>query len=134
MNAKAKQRAEVILQVRSGQLTAKAAAQVLGISRQQYYQWEQRALSALLTSLADQPTGRPKTPADPEKSKLQHRVEPLEQQVQHYQQKEQLRQLLHQWAERDDLPPTKKTPNDPASPASARRPETDHWSAMATGV
>jgi len=108
MNAKAKERAAVILQVRAGQLTATAAAKLLGISRQQYYQWEQRALSALLTSLADQPTGRPKTPTDPEKLKLQHRVEQLEQQVQHFQQKEQLRQLLHQWAERDDLPPTKK--------------------------
>jgi transposase len=108
MNAKAKERAAVILQVRAGQLTATAAAKLLGISRQQYYQWEQRALTALLTSLADQPTGRPKTPTDPEKLKLQHRVEQLEQQVQHFQQKEQLRQLLHQWAERDDLPPAKK--------------------------
>jgi hypothetical protein len=89
-------------------MTATDAAAVLGISRQQYYQWEQRALSALLTSLTDQPTGRPKTPTDPEKLKLQHRVAQLEQQVQRYQEQEQLRQLLHQWAERDDLPPTKK--------------------------
>jgi transposase-like protein len=108
MNAKARQRAEVIFQVRSGQLTATDAAKALGISRQQYYQWEQRALSALLTSLEDQPTGRPKAPTDPEKLKLQRRVEQLEQQVQHFQQQEQLRQLLHQWAERDDLNATKK--------------------------
>lgn len=110
MNAKAKQRAAVILQVRAGQLTATAAAKQLGISRQQYYQWEQRALTALLTSLADQPTGRPKTPTDPEKEKLQHRVQQLEQQVQHYEQKDQLRQLLNQWAAREDLPPAKKNP------------------------
>lgn len=108
MNAKARQRAEVIFKVRSGQMTATAAAESLGISRQQYYQWEQRALQALLTSLADQPTGRPKMPTDPAKEKLQHRVEQLEQQVQVYQQKEQLRRLLHQWAQRDDLPPAKK--------------------------
>lgn len=107
MNAKARHRAEVIFQVRSGQLTATEAAMELGISRQQYYTWEQRALSALLTSLEDQPTGRPKTPTDPEKEKLQHRVAQLEQQVQHYQQKEQLRQLLHQW-EQSPLPPAKK--------------------------
>jgi len=44
MNAKARQRAEVIFKVRSGQMTAKAAAQTLGISRQQYYQWEQRGV------------------------------------------------------------------------------------------
>ena len=110
MNAKATQRAAVILQVRSGQLTATAAAQTLGISRQQYYQWEQRALSALLSALEDQPTGRPKTPTDPEKEKLQRRVEQLEQQVQHQQQREQLRQLLNHWAEQEDLPPAKKNP------------------------
>jgi transposase len=109
MSPKAKARAEVIFKVRSGQMTATAAAQELGISRQQYYQWEQRALQALLSSLEDQPTGRPKTPTDPEKEQLQHRVEQLEQQVQHYEQKEQLRQLLNQW-EQSDLPPSKKNP------------------------
>jgi hypothetical protein len=110
MNAKARLRAEVILQVRSGQMTATAAAQTLGISRQQYYQWEQRALRALLASLEDQPTGRPKTPTDLEKEALLNRVNQLEQQVQRYEQKDQLRQLLNQWAARDDLPPAKKNP------------------------
>jgi transposase len=90
-------------------MTATAAAQELGISRQQYYQWEQRALQALLASLEDQPTGRPKTPTDPEKEQLQHRVEQLEEQVLDYQQKEQLRQLLNQW-EQSELPPSKKKP------------------------
>ena len=110
MNAKARQRAEVIFKVRSGQMTATEAAQTLGISRQQYYQWEQRALQALLSAVTDQPTGRPKTPADPEKAALQRRVQHLEQEVQQHQQREQLRQLLHQWAQREDLPPAKKNP------------------------
>jgi transposase len=110
MNAKARQRAELILKVRSGQMTAKDAAQTLGISRQQYYQWEQRALQALLSALEDHPTGRPKTPTDPEKESLQRRVHQLEQQVQHQEQKEQLRQLLNQWASKDNLPPAKKNP------------------------
>lgn len=109
MKAKARQRAEVIFRVRSGQMTATDAARTLGISRQQYYQWEQRALQALLSSLENQPTGRPKTPTDPEKEKLQRRVEQLEQQVQQQEQREQLRQLLHQWVEKD-LPPAKKNP------------------------
>jgi DNA-directed RNA polymerase specialized sigma subunit len=107
MSPKAKARAEVIFKVRSGQMTATAAAQELGISRQQYYQWEQRALQALLSSLEDQPTGRPKIPVDLEKDQLQHQVQQLEQQVQDYQQKEQLRQLLNQW-EQSQLPPSKK--------------------------
>ncbi len=97
MNAKARQRAEVIFQVRSGQLTATQGAQVLGISRQQYYQWEQRALQALLSAVANQPTGRPKTPTDPEKQALQRRVEQLEQEVQQH------------WEQRE-LPPAKKNP------------------------
>jgi hypothetical protein len=108
MNAKARQRAEVILQVRSGQLTATEAARTLGISRQQYYQWEQRALQALLTALEDQPTGRPKQPTDPEKEQLQRRVQQLEQQVQHQEQREQLRVLLSQWEKKDNLPASKK--------------------------
>jgi len=110
MNAKAQQRAELILQVRSGRMTATDAAQALGISRQQYYQWEQRALQALLQALEDQPTGRPKTPTDPEKESLQRRVQQLEQQVQQHQQRDQLRQLLSQWEQREDLPPAKKNP------------------------
>lgn len=110
MNAKARQRAEVIFQVRSGQMTATEAAQVLGISRQQYYQWEQRALQALLAALENQPTGRPKAPTDPEKAALQRRVQQLEQQVREHQQREQLRQLLSQWEQREDLPPAKKNP------------------------
>jgi hypothetical protein len=108
MNPKAQRRAELILQVRSGQRTATDAAQALGISRQQYYQWEKRGLSALLAALEDQPTGRPKAPTDPEKETLQRRVQHLEQQVQLYEEKEQLRQLLNQWAAREDLPPAKK--------------------------
>jgi transposase len=108
MTAQARQRAEVIFKVRSGQMTATEAAQVLGISRQQYYQWEQRALQALLGALENQPTGRPKTLTDPEKEQLQRRVQQLEQQVLEHQQREQLRQLLHQWEQRTDLPPAKK--------------------------
>jgi hypothetical protein len=134
MNAKATQRAEVILKVRSGQMTATAGAQALGISRQQYYQWEQRGLRALLASLADQPTGRPKAPTDPEKASLQHRVKQLEEQVQQYQQQAKLRQLLQQWAAKDDLPPAKKTPNDPATPASTRHHEASHPPLLAAAV
>ena len=107
---KARLRAEVIFKVRSGQMTVVDAAQTLGISRQQYYQWEQRALQALLAALEDQPTGRPPNPTDPEKEALQRRVQQLEQQVQQQEHKEQLRRLLNQWAERDDLPPSKKNP------------------------
>src|SRR5690348_13595210 len=109
MNAKARERAEVIFKVRSGQMTATEAARMLGISRQRYYQWEERALSAFLSALEDQLTGRPPTPTDPEKETLQRRVEQLQEQVQAQEQRERLRQLLNQW-EQSDLPPGKKNP------------------------
>ena len=110
MKFKAKQRAELIFQVRSGQMTATAAARSLGISRQQYYQWEKRALKGLMQALEDQPTGRPKIPKDPEKLALHRRIKQLELQVEHQQQKARLRQLLDQWTAKDKRPPTKKKP------------------------
>jgi transposase-like protein len=92
--SRSEQRAALILQVRSGQLTAEQAARQLGISRQTYYKWEQRALQALLTALEDQPTGRPKGESDPEKEALQTRVQQLEEQVQLFQEREKLRQMV----------------------------------------
>ncbi len=89
-------RASLILQVRSGQLTAQQAAQQLGISRQAFYKWERRALKALLNALQDQPPGRPKGTMDPQKDQLKSRVEQLERQVRLYEQREQLHKLLKQ--------------------------------------
>ncbi len=92
-------RASLILQVRSGQMTAEQAAQQLGISRQAFYKWEKRALKALLNALQDRPAGRPKGTTDPEKNQLKSRVEQLERQVRLYEQRDNLRQLLKQMEE-----------------------------------
>ena len=94
-------RASLIVQVRSGQLTAHQAAQQLGISRQAFYKWEKRALKALLHALEDQPPGRPKGTTDPEKDQLKIRVEQLERQVRLYEQRDTLRTLLKQMEEPD---------------------------------
>ena len=95
------QRANLILQVRTGQITAQEAARQLGISRQAFYKWEKRGLEALLNALQDQPPGRPKGTTDPEKDQLKSRVEELERQVQLYEQRDQLRALLKQMEEPD---------------------------------
>jgi transposase-like protein len=92
--SRSEQRAALILQVRAGQLTVEQAARQLGISRQRYYQLEQRALKAMLTALEDQPKGRPKGESDPEKETLQSRVTELEEQVQLFQEREELRQMV----------------------------------------
>jgi len=60
----ARQRAEIIMKVRCGLLTATQAAQLLKVSRKTYYKWEQRGLSALLEGVQDQEGGRPETPIE----------------------------------------------------------------------
>jgi transposase len=72
------QRLDVIMKVRAGRLTVTEAAAQLGISRQRYYEWEERALSAAAQALADREAGRPPKPADPEKEQLRHHVSALE--------------------------------------------------------
>ena len=74
----ARQRALVILQVRSGVLTAKQGAKLLGVSRKTYYQWEERALKAMALALEDRPAGRPAVSMDEEKERLRERIRELE--------------------------------------------------------
>ncbi len=74
----ARERAVVILQVRSGTLTAKEGAKRLGISRKTYYEWEEKSLKAMALALENRPAGRPPVPVDEEKEKLRERVRELE--------------------------------------------------------
>ncbi len=74
----ARQRAQVILQVRSGALTAKEGAERLGISRKTYYEWEGKSLRAMALALENRPAGRPLVPMDEEKETLRERVRELE--------------------------------------------------------
>jgi transposase len=74
----ARERALVILQVRSGALTAKEGAKLLGVSRKTYYEWEEKSLKAMAQALENHPTGRPPTPIDPEKETLRERIRELE--------------------------------------------------------
>ena len=92
----AQQRALLILQVQAGQITATAAAQQLGLSRKSYYQWEKRALAALLTSQEQQAPGRPPKTDDPEKAYLRQQVTQLEQKITELEQLLELRQIVQQ--------------------------------------
>ncbi len=74
----ARQRALVILQVRSGLLTAKEGAQLLGVSRKTYYEWEEKSLKAMALALENRPVGRPPVPVDEEKEMLREQVRELE--------------------------------------------------------
>ena len=74
----ARERAAIILQVRSGALTATEGAVRLGISRKTYYEWEDRALQAMALALENHSPGRPPVPLDAEKEELQRKVRDLE--------------------------------------------------------
>ena len=74
----ARQRALVVLQVRSGVLTAREGAKLLGVSRKTYYEWEERSLQAMALALENRPAGRPPVALDEEKETLRERVQELE--------------------------------------------------------
>ena len=95
-HALARQRAQLIMQVRSGVLRAQEAARQLGISRKTYYQWERRALAAMVEALGNREPGRPPRPIDPEKAALQRQTQELQAKLDVLQQTERIRQRLAQ--------------------------------------
>ena len=76
--ALARERALVILKVRSGALTAKEGAKRLGVSRKTYYEWERRALAAMTLALENKPPGRLPAPHDEAKDAVRRQVKELE--------------------------------------------------------
>jgi transposase len=94
--ALARQRAQLIMQVRSGLLSAQQAARQLGISRKTYYKWERRALAAMVAALGHRGHGRPPRPIDPEKEALQRQTQELQAKLQVVEQTVRIRQLLEQ--------------------------------------
>lgn len=91
---KARERASVILQVQTGQLTATEAARKLGVSRKTYYEWERRGLEGMLEKLSDLPPGRPAQPSDPEKDRLQEQLRQAQKELEEARQVKELREIL----------------------------------------
>ncbi len=98
--ALARQRAQLIMQVRSGVLSAQEAARQLGISRKTYYKWERRALAAMVEALGNREPGRPPLPIDLEKEALQRQTQELQAKLEVLEQTEQIRQWLGQPAKK----------------------------------
>jgi transposase len=94
--ALARQRAQLIMQVRSGLLSAQEAARQLGISRKTYYKWERRALAAMVEALGHREHGRPPLPIDPEKHALRRQTQELQERLQVLEQTTRIRQALEQ--------------------------------------
>jgi transposase len=74
----ARERALVILQVRSGAITATEGAKLLGVSRKTYYEWEEKSLKAMALALENHSAGRPPIAVDEEKETLRKRIRELE--------------------------------------------------------
>ena len=92
---RARQRAAVVFAVRSGQITAEEGARRLGVSRKTYYEWEGRALQAMTEAMEDRAPGRPPTPQDEEKQRLQEEIAELQKQLFVAQKTVQVRDMLH---------------------------------------
>lgn len=90
----ARQRAAIILQVRSGRMSASEGAKALGISRKSYYQWEKRALQGMMNQLLEQESGRPAEPNDPQLQAMQAKIEELEGKLKVAEQTAEVRAIL----------------------------------------
>jgi transposase len=85
----------VIFSVRSGQITAEEGARRLGVSRKTYYEWERRALEAMIEALENKAPGRPSLPQDAEKERLQEKIAELENKLFVAQKTVEVRNMLH---------------------------------------
>jgi len=90
----ARERALVILQVRSGVLKAKEGAKRLGVSRKTYYEWEEKSLKAMALALENHPAGRPSVPVDEEKETRRERIQELEKKLDLAEKTLEVKQLL----------------------------------------
>ena len=90
-------RAEIIMKVRAGYLSATEGAALLGVSRKTYYKWENRALEGMLTSLQERKTGRPEPPEhEQNETELKRRIEELEQEKKLLEKQMELKDLVYQ--------------------------------------
>ena len=95
----ARDRARVILQVRSGTLTATEGAKLLGVSRKTYYEWEEKSLKAMAQALENHAAGRPPAPIDPEKETLREQSRELEKELDLAKKTIEVRELLGAYEE-----------------------------------
>ena len=106
---KARKRADVIMKVRAGIMTATEGAAALGISRKTYYKWENRALGAMLDGLEDRETGRPEALQSRQvEVDLQKELEELRQQKEILEKRIELADMLHQFELEMAREPTRK--------------------------
>jgi len=105
---RARLRAQLIMKVRCGLMTASQAARQLGVSRKTYYKWEQRGLAALLAGLSDQAPGRPENDTNPAAAALEKQMAELKRQNQRLEQQMMLKDLAAEFNVRSEKDRMKK--------------------------
>jgi transposase len=95
----ARERALVILQVRSGAITATEGAKLLGVSRKTYYEWEEKSLKAMAQALENHAAGRPSALIDPEKENLREQIRELEKELNLAKQTVKVKEILDVYEE-----------------------------------
>jgi len=96
MNDKATsiQRAEAIVKVRAGLMSASQAAASLGVSRKTYYEWEKKGLQGMLRDLEDKPAGRSAEEKSGREELLERQVKELGAKLQVAEQTAEIRAVL----------------------------------------
>ena len=95
----ARERALVILHVRSGALTATEGAKLLGVSRKTYYEWEAKSLKAMAQALENHVAGRPSALIDLEKEALRAQIRELEKELKLAKQTVKVKEILDVYEE-----------------------------------
>ena len=90
----ARLRAQLIMKVRCGLMTAAEAARQLGVSRKTYYKWEQRGLKGLLDGVAEKTPGRPAHPCDENQQALEEQLAEAKTQIELLNHKLELKDVL----------------------------------------
>lgn len=101
-NPNAREKAEMILKVRGGLMSAAEAARKLGISRKTYYKWEQRGLEAMMEGLCERSSGRPPGEPDGEKEQMKRRIRELERELEKRQKTDELREKVKRLSEKKE--------------------------------
>ena len=93
-DARTQLRAQLLLDVLAGKITATQAAERLGVSRKTWHEWQQRGLEAMLQAMSDRPTGRPPQERDPEKDYLQEQLQQQRRQIDALERSQRIQELL----------------------------------------
>ena len=97
-----REKAEMILKVRGGLMSASEAARKLGVSRKTYYKWEQRGLEAMMEGLCERSSGRPPGEPDGEKETMRLRIRELETELEQRRKADELHEKVKQLSEKKE--------------------------------